>query len=86
MDVNSETGRMIYTTLSAVAEMERSRINRRCHEGREKALTDGVKFGRKPSIDNHKVIEMNKSGIGATAISKELDIGRASVYRILKNI
>ena len=83
VDVNSETGRMIYTTLSAVAEMERSRINRRCEEGRVKALESGVKFGRKPSIDPSEVFKLQSEGDGATKISKKLGIGRSSVYRIL---
>lgn len=83
VDVNSETGRMIYTTLSAVAEMERSRINRRCDEGRKKAISEGVKFGRKPSIDKDQVNNLHSQGMGATEISKKLNIARASVYRVL---
>ena len=31
-----------------------------------------------------RVCQMKAQGLGATAIAKELDIGRASVYRVLE--
>jgi len=34
VDINSDAGRVIYTTISAFAEMERKRILQRCNEGR----------------------------------------------------
>ena len=39
--------------------------------------------GRKPSVDVVKVKALRDSGMGASAIAKELGIGRASVYRAL---
>ena len=39
--------------------------------------------GRKPSLDVQKVRELRDSGMGASAIAKEMGIGRASVYRAL---
>ena len=39
--------------------------------------------GRKPSVDVEKVKELRDSGLGASAIAKEMGIGRASVYRAL---
>jgi DNA invertase Pin-like site-specific DNA recombinase len=38
---------------------------------------------RKPSVDVDKVKELRDSGLGASAIAKEMGIGRASVYRAL---
>ena len=40
-------------------------------------------WGRKPSVDVERVRELKESGMGASAIAKELGIGRASVYRAL---
>ena len=48
-----------------------------------KAKEKGVYKGRKPSVDVEKVKELRDSGMGASAIAKELGIGRASVYRAL---
>ncbi|CAK2802056.1 hypothetical protein VCRA2121O436_350017 [Vibrio crassostreae] len=39
MDINSDVGQVIYTTISVFAEMERKRILQRCNEGRERART-----------------------------------------------
>ena len=78
-------GKMVVTILSAVAEAERARILERTNEGRIEAKAKGVKFGRKRTIDRQKVFSMKAEGIGATAIAKELKIGRSTVYKILRN-
>jgi hypothetical protein len=39
--------------------------------------------GRKTSVDVVKVKKLNDSGMGASAIAKQMGIGRASVYRAL---
>ena len=36
-----------------------------------------------PSVDVERVKELKESGMGGSAIAKELGIGRASVYRAL---
>jgi len=73
------------TILSAVAEAERSRILERTNEGRIEAKAKGVKFGRKRSINREKVASLKAKGMGATAIAKQLNIGRSTVYKILGN-
>ena len=51
-----------------------------------RAKADGVYAGkgRPSSIDEAQVREMKTQGLGATAIARELGIGRASVYRVLE--
>jgi DNA invertase Pin-like site-specific DNA recombinase len=78
-------GKMVVTILSAVAEAERARILERTNEGRIEAQAKGVKFGRKRSIDREKVATLKAQGMGATAIARQLKIGRATVYKILKH-
>mgnify|MGYP000226941553 FL=1 len=77
-------GKMIVTILSAVAQAERQRILERTNEGRIEAKAKGVKFGRKPSIDRNKLMELYTKGHGASEIASILNIGRSSVYKILK--
>ena len=77
-------GRMVVTILSAVAQAERHRILERTNEGRIEAKLKGIKFGRKRTIDREKIITLQSSGMGATAIAKESGIGRSTVYKILK--
>ena len=78
-------GKMVVTILSAVAQAERQRILERTNEGRLEAKAKGVKFGRKPTIDREKIEAFHKEGIGAMAIAQEMNIGRSTVYKILKD-
>lgn len=69
--------------LGAFAQFERAIIRKRQAEGIAKAKAKGVYRGRQPSIAPDQVKELHRSGLGATAIAKQLGIGRASVYRLL---
>jgi DNA invertase Pin-like site-specific DNA recombinase len=78
-------GKMVVTILSAVAEAERLRILERTNEGRLEAKEKGITFGRKPSVDIKKVLLLHEQGIGATEISKQMKIGRSTVYKVLNS-
>lgn len=77
-------GKMVVTILSAVAQAERQRILERTNEGRLEAKAKEVKFGRKRTIDCDNILMMTAQGVGATDIVKQLQIGRSTVYKILK--
>lgn len=78
-------GKMVVTILSAVAQAERQRILERANEGRLEAKAKGVQFGRKRSIDRKKVFSLREQGLGATDIARQMDIGRSTVYVILRD-
>lgn len=78
-------GKMVVTILSAVAQAERQRILERTNEGRIEAKIKGVKFGRKLTVDREKVQALREQGYGATAIARQMGIGRATVYKILRS-
>ena len=78
-------GRMVVTILSAVAQAERERILERTNEGRLEAKANGVRMGRKPSIDRERVLELHQNGLGATQIARQLLIARSTVYKILSD-
>ena len=69
--------------LSVFAEFETNLRKERQMEGIAKAKERGVYKGRKPSVDVEKVKELKAEGLGASAIAKQMGIGRASVYRAL---
>lgn len=77
-------GKMVVTILSAVSQAERQRILERTNEGRIEAKAKGIRFGRKPSINYEKVRGLYQGGTGATSIAKQLNIGRSTVYKVLK--
>jgi DNA invertase Pin-like site-specific DNA recombinase len=70
--------------MGAFAEFERNIIRKRQAEGIAKAKAKGLYKGRPKTVDDDKVRELKESGMGATAIAKELGIGRATVYKSLK--
>lgn len=84
ISTEGEMGKMVVTILAAVAQAERARILERTNEGREEAKAQGIKFGRKRFIDREALIELRKSGVGASAIAKQMNIARSTVYKILK--
>jgi DNA invertase Pin-like site-specific DNA recombinase len=52
-------------------------------EGIATAKAAGVYKGRPPTIDPSEVLRLKNEGLGASKIAKRLQIGRASVYRVV---
>ncbi|MGS3451409.1 recombinase family protein [Klebsiella electrica] len=84
ISTDGEMGKMVVTILSAVAQAERRRILERTNEGRQEARLNGVRFGRKRTVDRSKIITLINNGHSATTISRELNIARSTVYKVLK--
>ncbi|MBD3666476.1 MAG: recombinase family protein [Kangiella sp.] len=83
VDTSTSSGRAFFGMLSVFAQFETDLRRERQMEGIEKAKAEGRYRGRKPSIDPDEVRRLKGEGLGASAIAKELGIGRASVYRVL---
>ena len=86
VDTTTPEGRAFFGMLSVFAEFETDIRRSRQLEGIAKAKEEGKYSGRKSEISSEQVKELKNSGMGATAISKELGISRASVYRLLKSV
>ena len=82
----SQAGRQ-HQTLTSVAQFEREMMLERQREGIAKAKADGKYKGRKPTAPEKasEVRKLRQEGIGATAIAKQVGIGRATVYRLLES-
>jgi len=85
VDTRTSAGKCFLDMLSVFAEFETNLRRERQMEGIAKAKERGVYQGRKQTIDVEKVRELKKSGMGASAIAKQLGIDRTSVYRVLKD-
>ncbi|HBB9157292.1 recombinase family protein [Escherichia coli] len=83
ISTDGEMGKMVVTILSAVAQAERQRILERTNEGRQEAMAKGVVFGRKRKIDRDAVLNMWQQGLGASHISKKMNISRSTVYKVI---
>ena len=84
IDVNSTTGRMVYSVMSSVAEMEANRIKERCDLGRINAKEKGIHLGRPAMIKKSKIIKLSEKGTSQTDIAKIMGISRATVTRAIK--
>ena len=83
IQTNTSAGKCFLDMLGVFGEFETNLRKERQMEGISKAKEKGVYKGRKPSVDVAKVKELRDSGMGGSAIAKEMGIGRASVYRAL---
>jgi DNA invertase Pin-like site-specific DNA recombinase len=83
IDTKTSAGKCFLDMLGVFGEFETNLRKERQMEGIAKAKERGVYKGRKPSVDGEKVKALHSGGMGASAISKELGISRASVYRAL---
>jgi DNA invertase Pin-like site-specific DNA recombinase len=85
VDTKSPTGRMLLTMFAAVAEFERTTMLERQRAGIAKAKAEGRYRGRAPTA-RAKLAQMRAlraAGLGASEIAAKLNVGRASVYRLL---
>lgn len=84
IDTSTAAGKAFLDMLGVFAEFETNLRKERQLEGIAKAKAAGVYTGRKASIDAEAVNALVAQGLGATAIAQQLGIGRASVYRLMK--
>lgn len=84
IDTSSAAGKAFLDMLGVFAEFETNLRKERQLEGIAKAKAEGVYKGRPVTIDSARVQALRAAGLGASAIAKELKIGRASVYRCLE--
>jgi DNA invertase Pin-like site-specific DNA recombinase len=83
IDTSTPAGKMIFTVLGAVAELERSLIAERVKAGLRNARAKGKTLGRpKRIVDEKLVASLRAQGLGVRAIAKRLGIGVGTLYRI----
>ena len=85
IDTSTAAGKAFLDMLSVFAEFETNLRRERQMEGIAKAKAKGVYKGRKRVIDAEVINQLWLEGIGATAIAKQMNIGRASVYRLISD-
>jgi len=87
-DTTTPTGKAMFGMLAVFAEFERDIIQQRTKAGLESARKRG-RIGGRPAIDEKtkkRVRTLFESGESANDIAKEYGIGRATVYKIIKEI
>src|SRR6516225_5142431 len=82
MDTSTPAGKMVFTVLGAVAELERSLIAERVRAGWRNARAKGKRLAR-PSkgIDRSTVAALRSQGASWRAIAEKLGVGIGTLYR-----
>jgi DNA invertase Pin-like site-specific DNA recombinase len=82
VDTSTPTGKMVFTVLGAVAELERSLIAERVRAGLRNAKAKGKRLGRpRVNVDLAKTATLRSAGRSWAAIGIEMGIGEGTVRR-----
>jgi DNA invertase Pin-like site-specific DNA recombinase len=80
VDTSTPTGRMCFTVLASVAELERSLISERVRAGLRSARAKGIKLGRPKSVDAREIERLRAEGASFRAIGRALGISATSAF------
>ena len=83
IDTSSPMGRMVFTVIAAVAELERSIIRERVIMGLERAKRQGKRLGRpRTLVDRERVTDLRAKGFSLRQIAVELRVSKDKVARL----
>src|SRR5260370_21933273 len=84
IDTSTPTGKMIFTVLGAVAELERSLIAERVRAGYRNAKAKGRKLGRpRVALDPARIHRLQAQGRSMREIAAELGVSAALVHKTI---
>ena len=86
IDTTTKEGRLMFSVLGALAQFENELRKERCEEGRQAAVSRGVKFGAPKKLNDEQVVEMRKKredGMMIKDLMTEYGLSKASVYRLM---
>jgi DNA invertase Pin-like site-specific DNA recombinase len=87
IDTSTPMGKMIFTVLGAVAELERNLIKERVQMGISRARKRGKRLGRpRVDIDPLQVAGLRARGYSWNEIASQLGVGRGTAERAFKSL
>ena len=85
VDTSTPTGKMVFTVLGAVAELERNLIVERVKAGIRNAQAKGKKLGRPRKVPNPEIIiKLRSQGASWRSVGNTLGISAATAYSSAK--
>ncbi len=85
VDTSTPMGKMVYTVIAAVAELERSLIRERVVMGLQRAKAQGKKLGRpKVKASEDQLLSLCEAGLSSRLIAKQLGLSPSTVLRRLR--
>ena len=87
IDTTSPTGKLMLNLLGSFAEFERQIMLERQRAGIARAKSEGKFKGRKPTAraKSSAIMQLHGQGVPAAEIAHQLEISRASVYRVTQD-
>lgn len=83
LDTSTPSGKLVFTVLGAVAELERSLIVERVKAGLRNARAKGKRLGRpKVIVDARRIAMLRTQGLGWKKIARQLGCGVSTVLRV----
>src|ERR1700724_1092874 len=83
LDTSTPAGKMVFTVLGAVAELERGLIVERVKAGLRNARAKGKRLGRPRKIlDTKRIAALRAKGVGWKRIAAEMGVGVGTIYRV----
>src|SRR6202165_2222834 len=87
MDTTTPTGKMVFTVLGAVAELERSLIAERVRAGLRNAKAKGKRLGRpRVAVDAERIASLRASGASWPQIARELGVSVGTVFQAARSL
>jgi hypothetical protein len=82
IDTSTPTGKMVFTILGAVGELERCTIRERVMAGQKAAKKRGVRFGRPAAeVDTDHVLRLRKQGLSWRAVAEATGVPKDTLIR-----
>ena len=86
LDISTPTGKMVFTVLGAVAELERGLIVERVKAGLRNARAKGKRLGRPRKIlDTKRIATLRAQGVGWKRIAAELGVGVGTIHQATRS-
>ena len=87
MDTSTPTGKMVFTVLGAVAELERSLIVERVRAGLRNARAKGKRLGRpRKVVDAAKASQLRAQGLAWRRVGAQLGVAPRTAFLAVKRI
>ncbi len=86
LDTSTPAGKMVFTVLGAVAELERSLIAERVKAGLRNARAKGKRLGRPrlALVDSHKVAALRSTGASWAMVCRETGLSKGTAQRAIR--
>ena len=87
VDTSTPMGKMVFTVLGAVAELERSLIAERVRAGLRNARAKGKRLGRpRVVVDALRIAALRRSGASWAKVCRELGVSKGTAQRAFQSL